>query len=656
MIASIDAVANRSSIEKAHPDTSSDNDTIEEDFKLPCMRFRPLSLKISPFRRPSTSPITRVPAVHEIVSPHPNRPTSSQSRKRFSKILDLDQSQSILDYYTDSYTPSHRTYRKLEKVDEAMSPLRHIDEDSPVAVSTSRKPAKSALSVGPPSTRERWSGVTSHDKSTVESLLEKHIECLGLKPGDSSASQSFVQNDSLYELEQIPEVPSIPSFGLVSSSGATEQQFSDIHRPTSLTSTAQRQLMPRKLFANGAEQVGLKLPFASSESDPRFSLAWTEDRLRPSYGWLTLPSDSNILDSNSRTPPTLLSGDLADVESGQKKAKFRLIKHNSPDKLASIPPDNQKLSHDTSARASVEEQKLNRSNSRRHRKMKIHIKPKTPADTSLSSDWRSTDDSTQDEPHLRKLGMSRVPISVVDGFAELSGESASASLRSLDSKNKPMMHRSPDTWSTILAAMPLPKRTFRSLRRQDSRKTTTSNHSQRRIAEPINTSRLGSTRKSSTPQQEIPKLAKPDLGPIMRLSQFDLSDQFRIRSPTYKQSSFSEPKDLLQVSPQHLGGDGTRNRDKFYSFRNVMPSSMRSFTFSPDHSQKPYHLARACQMQKTDSIYQQPDLPETVAMSDFAYQKHRMIEKLKGWCRRRRVQKKFGSKRRSSLPPGGFIV
>ena len=144
----------------------------------------------------------------------------------------------------------------------------------------------------------------------------------------------------------------------------------------------------------------------------------------------------------------------------------------------------------------------------------------------------------------------------------------------------------------------------------------------------------------------------------MRASQFDLSGVYQLKSPRHKKSSFSEAKDVFQVSPAKVTDHGNRNRERFYSFRNMVPSSMRSFTFSPTPSQaqKPYSLARACQMQPSSSFYEPPHFPETVAMSDFAYRKHKLFERLKGWCKRRCVQKPFAAKKRRSVPPGGFIV
>lgn len=255
------------------------------DFQLPAFTFRPLCISGSPTSRPITSPTTDICVAQEIISPHPKRPTSSQSRKRFSKILDLDSSHSPrVCYGTELETPSHK-FKTLERVDEASSPLRATNESSPAMLGTNWRPTKGAYSVGPPSSKDRWSGVTSHDKSTVESLLEKHIECLGLGPGDKEASHFLMHVNNTHELEKIPEavVPDISSSAVLPALDNIPETLGQ-HRPTSLTSSAQVRLIPKRLFASTTDQGMVKFPLASSESDPRFSLAWTDEKARLSYG------------------------------------------------------------------------------------------------------------------------------------------------------------------------------------------------------------------------------------------------------------------------------------------------------------------------------------------------------------------------------------
>lgn len=359
-----------------------------------------------------------------------------------------------------------------------------------------------------------------------------------------------------------------------------------------------------------------------------------------------------------------MSGEYADTESGRKGKKFKLRRHSSPsftprphlhDTASSSYPECSSESLTPCRRSKSDA--LGRENSYKHRKMKIHLKAKpVVAEITTSSEWTSTEDQNSRNHELSRLGMTHVPISAVDGFAELCGESASTSLRPLTSFADKPIPRSLDTWSSIVAAMPLPAKKMTGMRRQNSTKTIGSQKSTRDIVEPVNTSRV--QQRNLKRQDSVPRLAQPNLGPTMRPSQFDLSDIYQMKSPRHKKSSLSEAKDMLHASPTKLQGQSTRNRERFYSFRNMVPSSMRSFTFSPTPSQawKPYSLARACQMQPSSSFYEQQHFPETVAMSDFSYRRHKLLEKLKGWCRRRCVQRPFGARKRRSGPPGGFIV
>lgn len=252
-----------------------------------------------------------------------------------------------------------------------------------------------------------------------------------------------------------------------------------------------------------------------------------------------------------------------------------------------------------------------------------------------------------------------MPISALDGFAELSGESANASLQSLTSLAHSPAPRSPDTWSSIVSAMPMPARKPTGLRQQDTLKTI---RSQGSIAEPVNASHASSKRQSREvkPQSSVPQLAEPDFGPSIRASQLDLTAEYQIRSPKHKQSSFSEPADLLNSASTAYARRTMRGRGLFGFHRKKAPS-IRSFTFSPPPSRvdQDWTYSQHCRVERPVSYFDRPSLPETIAMSEFAYRKHKLMEKLREWCRRRCVQARpyiLKPKKRRSVPPGGFIV
>lgn len=367
-------------------------ETHSDTYQLPNFQFRPLSIHIDSTPRPLTSPITTVKVTPEIISPRPERPTSSQSRKRFSKILDIDHEHEIINCYA-----SGSTFKRLERVEEA-SPIKTPHENSPMTVSTSNRAGKGIMhSAGPPSSRERWSGVTSHDKSTVESLLDKHIECLGLR-SDHTANSSLSLSKHDYDDTGVSLNAGLAAGppSMIVSVGDYRLTSIDQHRPTSLSSSAQRKLMPKRLFASGTDHNVPRFPLRSSESDARFTLAWSDDKSRPSYGWMPLPSVSNInLAEPQASKHSLLSGDYVDVESGRTVKKFKIRRHSSPsltpvsklkdsleDALGSSPESStiKNGTPDGYPRTSVL-----RNNSQKHRKMKIHLKTRSPPAASSTS-------------------------------------------------------------------------------------------------------------------------------------------------------------------------------------------------------------------------------------------------------------------------------
>lgn len=668
-VSSIDTTAG----DRMMPQEKMEEAASSERYRLPTPKFRPLSVSMALEPRPTTSPVSIVYGVPEIVSPRPERPASSQSRKRFCKILDVDHNAAIIESYSSEHPMSH-IFTKLDRVEEVCGPGRTPSTTTPDAVSTGETFRKAAIyNSRPTSIRDRWSGVTSHDKSTVDSLLDRHIECLGLRPGETTASNSSVlRAETSHKLEHIPELDiPIVSSTIPSSNQERRLPTGESDRPTSLSTSAQLKLKPRRLFASASTDRTPKFPLASSESDPRFSLAWTDERATPSYGWLPLPSESNLNIEAEQSRQTLLSGDYADVESGHSFGRPNMRRHSSPSTtpmskaktaaLASVDQTNASDTNKTPCRRSKSDA-VARLETLKHRKLKIHFKSHFGrVDSPTSDEWASTDDrSGHNETELPRLGLSRVPISAVDGFAELSGGSANASQVSLTSILNSQNAGSPDTWSGIVAAMPLPTRKPTGLRRKESANTIRSHDSKRTIVEPVNTSRVSSRGMSHEirTKNSAPRLSTPAFRPAMRVSQFDLAAEYQMKSSRHKQSSFWEPKELLKKSPVKYCGQSMRPRRRFDSLRQVMPSSIRSFTFPPqraaDHQHQHVSVAHACREGRPVSYVEQPSFPETVAMSDLAYRKHKLLEKLKEWLRCGR--RALGPRRKRSVPSEGFLL
>lgn len=633
----------------------------KDAFNLPTFRFRPLSIGMSAVDKPSTSPVSFRRRAVEIVSPRPERPTSSESRKRFSKILDADHTPTS-GSRSKGRTVMYDVPSRLEPVDERSSPMKTPTNQQPRMITNSQSNGKNTLKAT--ESNPRWSGVTSLEKSTVASILERHIECLGLGPEEESQSERSAS--STYDAHDCKDVHKDPDT-LDSKStrppshSQDRSEPSSLQRPTSLSSATQKRLIPQRLFADVKTP---SLPHADPNGGAQFSLTWTDKQMRPSYGWLSLHSASKLGADVEESRQTLLSGEYADTES-QADQKSKIRRHSSPHlplalNLGGPKECSLEVSKDVPSCQRWNSARVSRQTSQRRRKLRLHLKtPIRRVSTPTSDEWVSTEENIRDsESELHHLGMTRVPLSAVDGFAELSGDSVLASQRSLDSVLNAPESKPPETWSSIVSAMPVPPAKRSELKKTGSVNTVKSQKTRPSIADPVNNSRLGSRRQSHEirARSSVPRLARPDLGPSMRASQFDLTAGFRTKTPTPKVSSFSEPQGLLEASPsmaerQHRKG---HCRPRFHSLRQMMPPSMRGFA-SPglrsDAQYRPFVVSQSCRTQSPVIHADQTPFPETVAMSDFAYRKHRLLERVRNWCSRRCF-----SRRRRLAPQEGILV
>jgi len=640
-----------------------------EKYRLATPKFRPLSMSMTPKSRSS---ISRIPNLHrtpEIVSPRPERPTSSQSRKRFSKILDLDQNAATIEPFNPGHSMLH-PFTELERVEETASPARASPTASSHAVSTGRTPGRDATkNTRPAVTRDKQMGIMSRDSSTFESLLDRHIECLGLRPEEITApGPSTCRAETSHELEHIPELD-VPGVSLTILSPKSEPgPLTEVsNRPTSLSSSAQRKLMPRRLFASFSGSRGLKLSLASSEPDGRFQSAWADEKTTPSIGWLPLPSESSLNIDATMSRQSLLSGDYADVESSRTVKQSGLRRHSSPsltsmlEREISTNADQRAADTDGMPYLQSKSDVDYRKEFQKDRKLEMNLRAQDQGVGSSTSDaWVSTDDrSGHDQTNLRRLGLTGAPISGVDGFAELSGKSANISQQSSTSVFDIRDSKSRDARSGTVKATPLPARQPTGSTRKDANNTK-SQDDKRVVGEPVDVcgvSSYGPSHKIKT-KSSVPRLSTPAFGPAMRVSQFDLAAGYQLKSPHHKKSSFSEPKELLQASPTNYGRHSVRNRRRFDSLRQMVPDSIRSCTFSHQRGSAHHHqnvtVARACREEWPSSDIEQPSFPETVPMSNLAFQKHKLLEKVKEClpC----VKRAFGPRRKKSVQSGGFLA
>lgn len=619
--------------------------------------------------RPRTSPTSHAYHTPEIVSPRPERPTSSQSRKRFSRILDIDQQPTAIEAYNSCHIMASHSFTKLERVDEVLSPVK-----APAVVTTSvasRGENFSTTSLHNSSSVDdtRCSRLTSHDISTVDSLLERHIECLGLIPGQELVSHTLIGNrDGAGQVvaQEETDPPTTTTLEhvmpdeIVHSTSAT-------HQPSSLSSCAQRRLMPRRLFAS----IDSKLPNCAptvSRFDSRFSLARHDSITQRSSAWLTLPSESHLSTDIERSRETLLSGEYADIESSQSVEKIRIQGSSSLD-ATPIPPNQENTewaksddddSHGTLFHTSTSN--LNSSEtSQRRRKMKIHLKNlASNSNTTLKGSDDTVDAVVQQyDRGFAITGLSQDPISTGNEFAELSGESASAAQSLTSILNIPDQPK-PGAWQNSVTAIPTTGKRVTGLRRKLSASTIRTVRSDRNVLEPLNTSRVTSKRASREINRQIsvPQLAYPDLGPTMRASEFDLSMQYLKNSP---QPKISSPALMTAGSPQEYGKHSMRARWRCNSLRHIMskplhPRGVFAFPIGATNTHPNTIVSQGCRFQPAVSFSEQQSYPETVAMSDFAYRKYRVMEKLKEWCRGPCMGRPVAVKERRSIPAGGFLV
>lgn len=657
----IDSVTDSSLVtERADVGTPRENAT-EETSDPRTFEFRPLSIGISESGGRSTSPVSTCRKASEVVSPRPERPTSSESRKRFTKILDIDRTP-VSDVRGKTRLSTCDVASRPGPVDEMSSHTKSPAGQQTDIVSNGQSNKDDSYRL--PESYPRWSGVTSMGTSTVDSILEKHIECLGLRPEQESQSQcsasSHCENRDHDVMEPQPKMVANED-SVLQSNISSGSMPSSMHRPTSLSSATQKKLMPPRLFA------GLKTPnlvLATTDSQAQSLLTWTDTRARPSYGWLSLQSSSRLNVDIAVNRQTLLSGEYADIES-LTNTNFVKRRHSSPhlrllpsvNDLTVTPPggvDGVPSCHRWNS------DRVSRQTSKRRRKLKVHLK--TPArrlSTPTSDEWTSTDEHIQDgESHLHHLGMTGVRFSTVDGFAELSGDSALMSHRSLNSVCNRLEKKPSESWSKIVSAMPVPPQRGVALKKAASISTIESQRLRPSIVDPVNNSRLSSQRQSHEIRacSSVPRLARLDLGPSMRVSQFDLIAECRARSPTRKPSSFAEPLGLLEGSPSKHKclREKRHRRQRFHSLRQMMPVSMRGFaSLAPanDALGHPVIVSRSCSARSPAADFQETLFPETVAMSDFTYRKHKLLEKFRKWYNRCCL-----GRRRRFAPQEGILV
>lgn len=593
---------------------------------------------------------------------------SSQSRKRFSRILEIGENYSV---ERNKRAGKDRNFCRLSFVGEQSDAESGAGPSVSQAESTHDRDTHHGYPQCPTPPADKShedpnttsTELTLHDKSTVESLLDQHIECLGLN-GESSTpfetSDDSDSSDNAADSSGNSTVRAPPLFRELSSQRSMRPATSSSCQPSSLASSERRRLMPRRLFASMDSRLHSRViqeTFRDSSFDDLSSaVASTATNRQDLSGWQVLPSTSQLTSLQWGTKVSLTSGDMGDIDSEPPVTKFKVKRHSNLSVSAS---ESTKGSLDTDNKPSpIDRNVLHRRSksdvlarqiSHRKRRARIMLKAKRKSTsfgqlTMLNADegpegrvapdddWTTTESPV--EPSMA---------SPVVGYAELSGESVIMQPPTVVSNGSLLLPSSmPRRWTSMLAAMPEPVKRSVDVVRKASVRTVRSHRSNTSIIEPLNSTRQN----SQLPRLgSVPQLAPPEFGPPLTSSDLNLSLPFTqppqvSRPPLRQAQSFFSDDSLAALNR----GQVARKRFDLHSLRSGLTRSTgllgtrgSSTRNNLDMTQPPKGNMAA----RKSSDYARSSLGDIVPMTDFAYKKRKVFDRFKDWwkrhaCRRRR--------------------
>lgn len=640
------------------------------DWQLPSLHFRPLSLlqysQEGAGRTRSSEPIKRSDPP-PILSPTPERPMSSQSRRRFSKILGMDENDCspVHDRRHHSrsyYSLNAGNLKRVLETSEIHYPSRYtIPPFSPRNSLTGESVRDKELDMGS-ADHEHESGC---EKSTVELLLDKHIECLGLQPGNTT--ESVEERDRLVdEGDQASMVSPHKNESATGISGKSATK----HRPqaraesfasaSSTTSLEQPALLPRRLFCTDKPRAQ-KLSVAHS-SPCVTRLASHDSAGEVSTGWNTIASTSNIVAADPTLGELAIRSPSRNGRNLSSKAEFK-----EPSTMRVSPPtstcwstdngdlynwdDNVPINQRSRQRA------LERQISRRHKtRMRLKLKRNSqsqsricPREHSSGKEILHTARATSLD-RAAALGRPCKPDILTSGIHErvmvetYAGHAKQNALTQASENDSAATSLTlPRRRSTVVAIATPRTRQSAEVRRNGSARSIRSHCSNGSKVEPPKSARLSAI---------APHLDTPDLGPPLTPMSLNMSFAFppvRVTAPPGlrpTQSSFSDESSAVRNPRSSL-----RKRFNLPSLRGVLPSSSRAQSIAdvPGKNSGAAHprLHHSCQMQGIKQEEEECDVYGTVGMSDFAYCRMRMLERVKSWWKRHSMQRKLGLRRRN---------
>lgn len=504
--------------------------------------------------------------------------------------------------------------------------------------------------------------ITIHEKSTVESLLDRHIECLGL---DESYSPFETDEGHVTTVMNVPERSTRSTFGLTSfppsatSQARVRPSTSSSQQHTSLASSERRRLMPRRLFAS----MDARLPpgtLLGDLSTPVSLISSTTSRnhLRSS-GWQTLPSTVGHTSEELAKSGSLTSGDLGDLDSDPPPRRFKVnrrsgltISPSMPSELSRVTEvDSDTGDKDFSHRRSKSDL-LARQVSHQRRRMRILLKTQhkfaiTDQVTPIKEASHASEDVAEatgpDESWTTEESNIESPmVSPVFGYAELSAESMTANPATETTLPSVLMSSSyPTRWASVMAAMPQPVKKGIELVRKASARTVGSHKSNISIIAPMNSTRHNTNMPHIS---SVPQLAAPEFGPPLTSSELNLALRFPglpppIRPPLHKVQSF-----LSDNSSSLLPSSAHKKRFDIHSLRSGVTKSsgvLRHRHQPQIHSHSEGLRPSQSWQLKGQKSFEHPQSSggDTIAMSDFQYRKRKVLERLKDWWKRQCMQR-----------------
>ena len=602
----------------------------ETNWQLPTLQFRPLSFSQTPpdrdDRPKSSTGNTRADQLG-ILCPTPERSISSQSnRNRFSKILDLEDRMAKYSplnsepgFQGRQYTPGGK--RNLRATKFAVAPIPERNSETGEMLSNQDS------DVFRQSREINSSQNTDWEKSTIESLLDRHIESLGLKAetdgADSEVSEPLSRSTPGSSLDVAQRTPRLSD--LVNDDRwkrHVRSATTAFEGLTSFNSPYEMALVPQKLFHGTVTQnAGIRNKAAKEGSN--------READRPSKSWMTLPSTSQ--GSRSIDQMRRLSESAVSYQPDSKTAFFDL--GSSKNSLSPIHFQRSLI------RSSVHNT--------------LSIPRKTQRDSAL---WRQISYRRKLRLRLKSRKQSRSRSHSGSSRANVSVHIVESSLRGTYAHLEPttgLIRSLTDTNDSIFATKgssvtPLTKESLGSVplrqnsqieshttsfdvTRKASTRTARSQNSSISLINPINSTRVGS---------QYLHLTVPDGLPITpRIIGAGIGGQLTQETSG---PALREAKSFFS--------DGSSQRYSRNSVRQKLHGLRKRLTISPKNSNDPLLVKE--QHQRSIRAVRQSKLGqarptetgETKGMSDFAYTKRKWTERFKEWWQRHRNFRKSHTK------------